>query len=96
MRSHGLGDLPKIFAVSGFPTRREAAGGNRERRLLKLVKQRNQRFMEEEKRKMLEARLNLLFAEIDQPKGSDNPEKKEVHGTRLIRRRKGNPDKHIA
>jgi hypothetical protein len=52
--------------------------------------------MEEEKRKMLEAKLNLLFAEIDQPKGSDNPEKKEVRGTRLIRRRKGNPDKHIA
>jgi hypothetical protein len=52
--------------------------------------------MEEEKRKQLEAKLNLLFAQIDQNKDSDNPEKKEVHGIRLIRRRKGNPDKHIS
>jgi hypothetical protein len=64
--------------------------------ILKLSKHRNQGFMEEEKRKQLEAKLNQLFAQIDQTKGSDNPEKKEVHGIRLIRRRKGNPDKHIS
>lgn len=52
--------------------------------------------MEEEKRKQIEAKLNLMFAQIDQNKSSDNPEKKEVHGIRLIRRRKGNPDKHIS
>lgn len=52
--------------------------------------------MEEEKRKQLEAKLNLMFAQIEQAKSSDNQEKKEVHGTRLIRRRKGNPDKHIS
>lgn len=52
--------------------------------------------MEEEKRKQLEAKLNQMFAQIDQTKNSDNPEKKEVHGIRLIRRRKGNPDKHIS
>lgn len=52
--------------------------------------------MEEEKRKQLEAKLNQMFAQIDQTKSSDNPEKKEVHGIRLIRRRKGNPDKHFS
>jgi hypothetical protein len=52
--------------------------------------------MEEEKKKKLEAKLSVLFAQIDQPKDSDNPEKKEVKGIRLIRRRKGNPDKHIS
>ena len=52
--------------------------------------------MEEEKRKQLEAKLSLMFAQIDQEKSSDNSEKKEVNGIGLIRRRKGNPDKHIA
>jgi hypothetical protein len=52
--------------------------------------------MEEEKRKNLEAKLNLLFAQIDQKKDSEDTEKKESQGIRLIRRRKGNPDKHIA
>jgi hypothetical protein len=52
--------------------------------------------MEEEKKKELEAKLSLLFAQIDQPKDSGNPKKKEVQGIRLIRRRKGNPDKHIS
>lgn len=54
--------------------------------------------MEEEKRKRIEEKLNFLLAQMDQDqtKGSDDPEKKEVHGIRLIRRRKGNPDKHIS
>ena len=52
--------------------------------------------MEEEKRKQIEAKLNLLLSQMDQTKGSDDPEKKEVQGIRLIRRRKGNPDKHIS
>ena len=52
--------------------------------------------MEEEKRKQLEAKLNMMFAQIDQAKSSDKPEKKEAQGIRLIRRRKGSPDKHIS
>ena len=53
-------------------------------------------FMEEEKRKQLEAKLNQLFAQYDQPKDSEAPMKKDACGIRLIRRRKGNPDKHIS
>jgi hypothetical protein len=96
MRSHGHGDLTKPLPASVFAPWRQAAGWIRKRLNSKLVKQRNQKFMEEEQRKKLEAKLNLLFAQIDQPKGSENSEKKEVHSIRLIRRRKGNPDKHIA
>jgi hypothetical protein len=52
--------------------------------------------MEAEKKKQLEAKLNQMFAQIEQARSSENPEKKEIHGTRLIRRRKGNPDKHFS
>ena len=52
--------------------------------------------MEEEKRKQLEAKLNQLFAQYDQPKESEPPLEKAAPGIRLIRRRKGNPDKHIS
>ncbi len=52
--------------------------------------------MEEEKKKRIEAKLSLLLAQMDEPQNSDNPERKEVNGIRLIRRRKGNPDKHIS
>jgi hypothetical protein len=62
----------------------------------KVCETQDQRLMEEEKRKNLEAKLNLLFAQIDQQKDSEDTKKKEVQGIRLIRRRKGNPDKHIA
>ncbi len=52
--------------------------------------------MEEEKRKQLEAKLNQLFAQYDQPKDSETPKRTQAHGIRIIRRRKGNPDKHIS
>lgn len=52
--------------------------------------------MEEEKKKQIEAKLSLLLAQMDEHQSSDNPERKEVNGIRLIRRRKGNPDKHIS
>lgn len=52
--------------------------------------------MEEEKRKQLEAKLNQLFAQYDQPKESEAPLERTASGIRLIRRRKGNPDKHIS
>lgn len=52
--------------------------------------------MEEEKRKKIEARLNQLFAEQNQNENSEIPMKQKSSGIRLIRRRKGNPDKHIS
>jgi hypothetical protein len=52
--------------------------------------------MEEEKRKKLEAKLTQLFAQYDQPQDSEAPVGGHSSGIRLIRRRKGNPDKHIA
>ena len=52
--------------------------------------------MEEEKRKKLEAKLIQLFAHYDQPQDSKRPARAAASGVRLIRRRKGNPDKHIA
>lgn len=52
--------------------------------------------MEEDKRKQIEAKLNQLFAQYDQSKDSKTPKTTEVQGIRLIRRRKGNPDKHIS
>jgi hypothetical protein len=55
--------------------------------------------MEEEKRRKLEAKLNQLFAQYDQSQdqeGQQAPMPKTSCGIKLIRRRKGNPDKHIA
>jgi hypothetical protein len=52
--------------------------------------------MEEEKRKKLEAKLIQLFAQYDEPQESKRPVRADASGVRLIRRRKGNPDKHIA
>lgn len=51
--------------------------------------------MEEEKRKKIEAKLSQLFAEHNQPENTETPVKQKSSGIRLIRRRKGNPDKHI-
>ena len=52
--------------------------------------------MEEQKRKMLEAKLIQLFAQHEQPQDSEMVVSRKSSGIRLIRRRKGNPDKHIA
>ena len=52
--------------------------------------------MEEEKRKSIEAKLTQLFAQFEQSQDSETPADKESSGIRLIRRRKGTPDKRIA
>ena len=52
--------------------------------------------MEEEKRKKIEAKLSQLFAQLDDTQDAEPPMEKKNSGIRLIRRRKGNPDKHIA
>ena len=64
--------------------------------LITKVKSRTTESMEEEKRKLLEAKLNQLLSQHNQPKDPEIPERKDAHGIRLIRRRKGNPDKHIS
>lgn len=51
--------------------------------------------MEEEKRKKIEAKLIQLFAKSEQPQDSPLVVDKKSSKIRLIRRRKGNPDKHI-
>jgi hypothetical protein len=53
-----------------------------------------ERLMEEAKRKEIEAKLQQLFAQIDQKNANNNvlPSKNTLSGARVIRRRKGKPD----
>lgn len=51
--------------------------------------------MNEEKRKQIEAKLYQLFAETDQDKNFKTQAKRKSSGTRVIRRRKGQPDLHF-
>ena len=52
--------------------------------------------MDETKFKKIEARLNQLFAQIDQDRNKKSPATKTSSGVRVIRRRKGKPDFHIS
>lgn len=52
--------------------------------------------MDEAKRKMIEAKLFELFAQAERVGLQHAPAKSISAGTRVIRRRKGNPDVHIA
>ncbi len=52
--------------------------------------------MDEAKRKMIEARLYELFAQAERVGLQNAPLKSTASGTRVIRRRKGNPDVHIS
>lgn len=52
--------------------------------------------MNETKRKMIEAKLCELFAQADRVGRENSPAKSVLCGTRVIRRRKGKPDVHIA
>lgn len=52
--------------------------------------------MEEAKRKQIEAKLNELLAQSAQAKEKKAPAKSTLSGVRVIRRRKGKPDLHIA
>lgn len=52
--------------------------------------------MDEAKKRMIEAKLCELFAQAERV-GLDNAPSKSIScGTRVIRRRKGKPDVHIA
>lgn len=52
--------------------------------------------MDEAKRKMIEAKLYELFAQAERVGLQNAPARSASVGTRVIRRRKGNPDVHIA
>ncbi|MDX9788328.1 MAG: hypothetical protein RBT11_16230 [Desulfobacterales bacterium] len=52
--------------------------------------------MDQNKIKELEAKLHQLFAQDSQTKDKTSPAKSTVSGARVIRRRKGKPDLHIA
>ncbi len=51
--------------------------------------------MEENKRKRIEAQLREMFATEDQSKNDSQPAKEKLCGVRVIRRRKGSPDRQI-
>lgn len=52
--------------------------------------------MDEAKKRMIEAKLCELFAQAERVGQEFSPAKSISCGTRVIRRRKGNPDVHIA
>ena len=52
--------------------------------------------MEEAKRKKIEAKLYQLLAQNEQTLNEKSPTKSTYRGARVIRRRKGKPDLHIA
>lgn len=52
--------------------------------------------MDEAKRKKLEAKLHQLLVQSDQTRDEEIPAPYVARGARVIRRRKGNPDLHIA
>ena len=51
--------------------------------------------MDEEKKKKIEAKLRQLLELHNESQKEDPPPKSAPPGTRVIRRRKGAPDKHI-
>jgi hypothetical protein len=55
-----------------------------------------ERFMEEEKRKQIEAKLHQLFSQSDEVKDEKSSSKVNLSGASVVRRRKGNPDLQIA
>lgn len=58
--------------------------------------QKEERLMEESKRKEIEARLFQLLAQNDQNKNENQPTKSIPSGVKAIRRRKGKPDLYIS
>ncbi|MDD2389407.1 MAG: hypothetical protein PHP23_06715 [Desulfobacterales bacterium] len=52
--------------------------------------------MEETKRKQIEAKLYQMIAQADQAKNEKSSVNRKSFGVTVIRRRKGNPDLHIA
>ena len=72
------------------------AGLGGSRLLEKQTTQKEERLMEENKRKIIEARLFRLFTQNDQGKNENQLTKNISSGVKVIRRRKGKPDLHIS
>jgi len=51
--------------------------------------------MEENKRKKIEAQLRQLFVLEDQSQNNNHPVQAKTTGVKVIRRRKGSPDRQI-
>jgi hypothetical protein len=51
--------------------------------------------MEENKRKKIEAQLRQMFVQEDQAQNSNHPVEARSTGVKVIRRRKGSPDRQI-
>ena len=64
--------------------------------LKKQTTQKEERLMEENKRKIIEERLFQLFAQNDQDKNENQLTKNISSSVKVIRRRKGKPDLHIS
>jgi hypothetical protein len=58
--------------------------------------QKEERSMEESKRKIIEAKLFQLFEQNDQDKNKPQRTKNISSNVKVIRRRKGKPDLHIS
>lgn len=56
----------------------------------------NEGTMKENKRNEIEAKWNQLIAKTEQPRSTKVDVKRTLSGAKVIRRRKGNPDLHIA
>ena len=52
--------------------------------------------MDENKRKQIEAKLFQLFTQTDRDQGSGSPARPTPHVVKVIRRRKGKPDRRVA
>jgi len=72
------------------------AGSGGGRLLEKQTTQKEERLMEENKRKIIEERLFQLFAQNDQDKNENQLTKNISSSVKVIRRRKGKPDLHIS
>ena len=72
------------------------AGIGGSRLLEKQTTQKEERLMEENKRKIIEERLFQLFAQNDQDKNENQLTKNISSSVKVIRRRKGKPDLHIS
>jgi hypothetical protein len=51
--------------------------------------------MKEDRKKEIDLKWNQLIAEIEKPKKTEAQTKQSTRSSKVIRRRKGNPDLHI-
>jgi len=74
------------------PARRVATAGN----LNQSSKRVSKGLMDENKRKQIEAKLFQLFTQTDRDQGTGSPARPTPQVVKVIRRRKGKPDRRVA